>query len=626
VRVLKDTAFPVRLCWVLALFALALLVLVWRLVDLQWLQRDFLLEEGKNRSIRYQSIPAPRGMIVDRNGVPLAVSSVLIHLQAGIDLWAEPRPLKKDEKRRLRNLAKVLGYEPDAFVQRVEKEGSRARWAELANALGEPVEVLRRRLENVGQANRVDGETEQDFKQRVNNVGTRNAYPLVRRLAPEQAKAVLALKIPGIVAKEEYRRYYPSGEMTTQLIGRINHQQQAKEGLELMFDSWLSGTEGKRRVLQDKNGRLLKELEVVQAAQPGKDLQLSIDMRLQTLANHALVGALERSKASWGTAVLVDVATGEILALANQPTYNPNDPKSYQPGPARNHALLDNLQPGSTVKPLSMLAALQSGRWKPEDTVDLGNRTLMVKGRKAPIRDVAIGGPNQPNLTQILIESSNVGISKIALDIGPLPIREVMHQMGFGQASGLEFPREQVGMLPGHKRWGQAQTTNLAYGYGLEVTAVQLAQAYATIANMGNKKPLTLLRRDELPEGEQVIDKYSAQTVRGMLQQVVHASRSRSLARVEGYQVAGKSGTVDKTEEGKEGKTRALFAGFAPADKPRFALVIVLDEPAKIAGQRTAHYGGAVAAPVFSQVMEGALRLMQVPPDNLPAILAGGLR
>jgi len=625
-RAFKGTAFPVRLRWVLALFALALLVLVCRLMDLQWLQRDTLLAQGEKRSLRYQSVSAPRGMIVDRNGVPLAVSSELINLQAGNHLWAGPRPLKKDEKHRLRNLAKVLGYEPDAFVQRVEREGSRARWAELASALGEPVDALRHRLESVGSAKPMEGESEQAFKQRVNKIGTRNAYPLALRLAPEQAQAVLALKIPGISAKEEYRRYYPSGEMTTQLIGRINHRQQGQEGLELMFDSWLSGTAGKRLVLKDKNGRLLEDFGVVQAAQPGKDLQLSIDMRLQTLANRVLTDALLQSNASWGTAVLVDVATGEILALANQPTYNPNDPKSYQPAPARNHALLDNLQPGSTVKPLSMLAALQSGRWKPEDTVDLGNRALMVKGRRTPIRDVAIGGPNQPNLTQILVESSNVGISKIALDIGALPIREVMDQLGFGQASGLGFPREQVGFLPAHKRWGEAETTNLAYGYGLEVTAVQLAQAYATIASNGNRKPLTLLRRNQEPQGEQVIDESIAQTVRGMLQQVVHASRSRSLARVEGYQVAGKSGTVDKTERGKSGKTRALFAGFAPADEPLFALVVVLDEPAKIEGKRTAHYGGAVAAPVFSQIMEGALRLMQVSPTEQEVRLAGAPR
>jgi len=229
-----------------------------------------------------------------------------------------------------------------------------------------------------------------------------------------------------------------------------------------------------------------------------------------------------------------------------------------------------------------------------------------------------------PNLTQILIESSNIGISKIALDIGAEPIRQMMQRLGLGQGSGLEFPAERFGKLPApQKYWEENQITNLAYGYGVEVTLVQLAQAYATIANDGRRVPLTLFRRTEPPQGEQVIDRTLAKTVRDMLQQVVHASRLPSLAKVEGYRVAGKSGTANKNEKGKQGRTRALFAGFAPADAPRFALVVVLDEPEKIPGQRTAHFGGAVAAPVFSKVMEGTLRLMQVPPDVSAARLAG---
>jgi len=622
-----GTAFPGRLRSVLALFVLALLVLVVELFNVQWLQRDELRLEASKQAVRDRLIPAPRGMIVDRGGAPLAVSTTQVTLQAGRLLWEEARPLKRDEKRRLSRLAQQLGLDADEFVKRIEAQGSRARWGELAAALGEPADALRRRLENVGPAKPMEGETDKDFSERVNKVGTRNAYPLALRLPPERAAEVLSLKIPGIVAMEQYRRYYPSGETTAQIIGRVGHNGHGQEGLEKMFDSWLGGTPGKQRELRDRNGGVLEDLGIVQSPQAGKDLQLSIDLRLQNLANLELARALEQSKASWGSVVLVDVASGEILALANQPTYNPNDRKAYNPTAARNHALLDNIEPGSTVKPLSMLAALQTGRWKPQDQVNLlnaaGRRELMVKGRRVPIKDVAIGGPNEPNLTQILIESSNVGISKIALDIGAEPIREMMQRLGLGQGSSLEFPAEQFGKLPAYKRWGESETTNLAYGYGLEVTAVQLAQAYATIANDGLMKPLTLLRQSEIPQGEQIIDKALAKTVRGMLQQVVHASRMRSLARVEGYRVAGKSGTADKNEPGKKGKTRALFAGFAPADAPRFALVVVLDEPEKIPGKRTAHYGGAVAAPVFSKVMEGTLRLMQVPPEMPEARLAG---
>ncbi|WP_079214065.1 peptidoglycan D,D-transpeptidase FtsI family protein [Ventosimonas gracilis] len=622
-----GTAFPARLRWVVALFVLALLVLVVELFNVQWLQRDELRLEASKQAVRDRLIAAPRGMIVDRDGAPLAVSTTQVTLQAGRLLWEEPRPLKRDEKRSLSKLAEQLGLDADEFVKRIEAQGSRARWEELAAALGEPPDALRRRLENVGPAKPMEGETDKAFAERVNKVGTRNAYPLALRLPPERAAAVLSLKIPDIVAMEQYRRYYPYGETTAQLIGRVDHNGHGQEGLEKMFDNWLGGTPGKQRELRDGNGRVLEDLGIVQSPQAGKDLRLSIDLRLQNLANLELARALEQSKATWGCVVLVDVGSGEILALANQPTYNPNDRKAYNPRAARNHALLDNIEPGSTIKPLSMLAALQTGRWKPQDQVSLlnaaGRRELMVRGRKSPIKDVAIGGPNEPNLTQILIESSNVGISKIALDIGAEPIREMMQRLGLGQGSSLGFPAEQFGKLPAHKRWGESETTNLAYGYGLEVTAVQLAQAYATIANDGLMKPLTLLRQSEIPQGEQVIDKTLAKTVRGMLQQVVHGSRMRSLARVEGYRVAGKSGTADKNEPGKKGKTRALFAGFAPADAPRFALVVVLDEPEKIPGKRTAHYGGAVAAPVFSKVMEGTLRLMQVPPDMPAARLAG---
>jgi len=636
---LQGTRFPVRLYVVLAFPALMVVVLVLRLLELQWLGRDALVQQGEARSLRYQAIRAPRGMVVDRNGVPLAVSYALIDLEAGRHLWDEPRPLKRDEKRRLERLATLLGHPAEDFIARIEAEGGRARWEELAAVLGEKPGALRRRLEKVGPGQPVQGETYEAFKQRVNKVGTRNAYTLARRLTPEKAEVVLALRIPGIYAKPEYRRYYTAGDMTTQLIGRINREGQGQTGLERAFDQWLSGTQGKRRVLQSRDGRLLEDLGVVQPAKPGKDLQLSIDLRLQTLANQALAQAREQSNAAWAALVLVDVLTGEILALANQPSYNPNDGAAYRAEAARNHALQDRIEPGSTVKPLTMLAALQTGRWHPEDKVSLvdpvtGRRELRIKGRRRPISDVAFGGPSEPNLTEILIESSNIGISKIALDIGAAPIREVMEQLGFGQESVLELPDEQIGRLPSGEQLPESQTTNLAYGYGLEVTLIQLAQAYTTIANDGLKKPLTLFRRNEPVQGEQVIDKDIAKTVRGMLQQVVGASRMPSLARVEGYQVAGKSGTADKNEQGKAGKTRALFAGFAPASAPRFSLVVVLDEPQKISGRRTAHYGGAVAAPVFSQVMEGALRLMQVPPDmppepmpDVPVVqLAGGAR
>jgi len=603
-RGFAGTAFPLRLCWLLALFGLALLVLTLRLLDLQWLKRDFLEQQGDARSLRHISIAAPRGMIVDRNGLPLAVSTPLITLEAGKNLWTPPRVLKKDERKRLRRLAQQLGYAEDEFVQRIEAEGSRARWAEIADVLGESPQALRRRLEQVSN---------------------RNAYDLARQLSPEQAAKVMALKIPGIYARRHYRRYYPSGEQVVQLIGRSNIDDRGQEGLELAFDGWLAGSKGKRLVLQDKNGRLLEDFGVVQQPKAGKDLQLSIDLRLQNLANRELHESLQQSGAKAGALVLLDVQSGEVLALVNQPSFNPNNRASYNPAPARNRALLDNIEPGSTVKPLTILAALQSGRWQPGDTVDLGASRSLYVDRFSPITDVTRSGPQTPNLTQILIDSSNIGASKIALDIGPSAIHELMHRLGVGQGTGLAFPGEGTGALPAHKYWTKRQIANLSYGYGVEMTLVQLAHIYLTLANDGYMRPLSLLRLETVPQGEQVIDKTIAKTVREMLQQVVEAPRGVFRARVPDYQVAGKSGTVEKRQGGRGygDSHRALFVGFAPASSPRFVLAVMLDEPQKKSGQRV-HFGGAAAAPVFSRVMEGALRLMQVPSDAPKATLTAG--
>ncbi len=316
-----------------------------------------------------------------------------------------------------------------------------------------------------------------------------------------------------------------------------------------------------------------------------------------------------------GSLVMVDVKTGEVLAMVNHPTYNPNNRRNLTPAAMRNRAMIDVFEPGSTIKPLSMAAALETGRWKPSDIVQVGNGTLQI-GRYT-IRDVSRTQGPALDLTGILINSSNVGMSKVAFDVGGEQLYRVFSDLGFGRDTGLGFPGERVGNLPNHRQWREAETATLSYGYGLSVTAVQLAHAYSALANGGGMTPLSMIRVDDKPHATQVVPGEVAKTVRGMMQQVIEAPRGVFRAQVPGYHVAGKSGTARKTSVGSKGyranSYRSLFAGFAPAQDPRIALVVVIDEPGK-----GAYYGGLISAPVFSRVMAGSLRLMNIAPDNLP--------
>lgn len=556
---LEGALYPWRFRLVLLLLALMVGAIAWRIVDLQVVDRDFLQAHGDARSVRHIPIPAHRGLITDRNGEPLAVSTPVT------TLWANGKELYK----------------------------AREQLGALAKALGQDAKVLAARLEQ----NR-----EREFMY------------LVRGLTPERGQQVLDLKVPGVYAIEEFRRFYPAGEVAAHVIGFTDIDDRGREGMELAFDEWLAGVPGKRQVLKDRRGSLIKDVQVAQNAKPGKALALSVDLRLQYLAHRELRNALIEFGAKAGSLVMVDVKSGEVLAMVNQPTYNPNNRRNLQPAAMRNRALIDVFEPGSTMKPFSMSAALQSGRWKPSDTVDVYPGSLRI-GRYT-IRDVSrADGPL--DLTGILIKSSNVGMSKIAFDIGGEAIYSVMQQVGLGQDTGLGFPGERVGNLPNHRNWHQAETATLSYGYGLSVTAVQLAHAYAVLANSGRMVPLSLTRVDRLDEGVQVIPEDVAKTLQGMLQQVIEAPGGVFRAQVPGYHVAGKSGTARKVSVGSKGYRenayRSLFAGFAPAANPRIAIAVVIDEPSK-----SGYYGGLVSAPVFGKVMAGALRLMNIAPDNLP--------
>ncbi len=557
---LEGALYPWRFRVVIALLALMVGAIAWRIIDLQVVDRDFLKGQGDARSLRHIPIPAHRGLITDRNGEPLAVSTPVT------TLWANPK----------------------------EMQVARDRWPQLAAALGQNAQQLTERL------------TQQANKEFI--------Y-LVRGLTPEQGQQVLDLKVPGVYGMEEFRRFYPAGDVTAHMVGFTDLDDHGREGVELAYDEWLAGVPGKRQVIKDRRGRLIKDIQVTKNAKAGKTLALSIDLRLQYLATRELRNAIAEQEAKAGSLVIMDVKTGEVLAMVNQPTYNPNNRRSMFPAAMRNRAIIDVFEPGSTVKPISMSAALQSGRWKPTDKVEVYPGSLQI-GRYT-IKDVSRSEGPILDLTGILINSSNVGMSKIAFDIGGEAIYRVMSQVGLGQYTGLGFPGERVGNLPNHREWRKAETATLSYGYGVSVTALQLVHAYAAIANDGKMVPLSILKVDKAPEAVQAIPADTAETVQAMLQQVIEAPRGVFRAQVPFYHVGGKSGTARKATVGSKGYTenayRSLFAGFGPMSDPRYAIVVVIDEPSK-----GGYFGGLVSAPVFSKVMSGTLRLMNVPPDNLP--------
>ena len=557
---LEGALYPWRFRLMLGLLALMVGAIVWRIFDLQVVDRDFLIGQGDARSLRHIPIPAHRGLITDRNGEPLAVSTPVT------TLWANAKELQ------------------------VAKD----KWPELAAALGQDRKALTERLE--AQANK-------EF------------IYLVRGLTPEQGQQVLDLKIPGVYGIEEFRRFYPAGETTAHMVGFTDIDDHGREGVELAYDEWLAGVPGKRQVIKDRRGRLIKDVQVTKNAKAGKPLALSIDLRLQYLANRELRNAIIENGAKAGSLVIMDVKSGEILAMVNQPTYNPNNRRNLQPAMMRNRAMIDVFEPGSTMKAISMSAALETGRWKPSDKVEVYPGTLQLG--KYTIRDVSRTEGPVLDLTGILINSSNVGMSKVAFDIGGETIYHLAQKIGLGQPTGLDFPGERVGNLPNYRDWKKAETATLSYGYGLSVTAIQLAHAFSVLANNGRMVPLSLIHVDEAPKATQVIPEKVAKTMQGMLQQVIEAPRGVFRAQVPAYHVAGKSGTARKTSVGTKGYAensyRSLFAGFGPMSDPRYAIVVVIDEPSK-----AGYFGGLVSAPVFSKVMSGTLRLMNITPDNLP--------
>jgi len=555
--------FSSRLSLVIAFFALFAISLIARAVQLQVFTKDFLNQQADTRHLRTEKISAHRGSITDRNGDPLAISTPVD------SVWANPT-----------KLVSAVDRVPD-----------------LARLLKLDEELLMRRI------------TRSMDKQFV--------Y-LKRHLNPEQARQVMALELPGVNVLREYRRYYPAGEIAGHLVGFTSIDDNGQEGLELEFNHWLSGDSGSKRVLKDRLGRSVENVESVNPPKHGKDLRSSIDLRLQYLAYRTLKAAVQQHKAESGSIVIVDVKTGEVLAMVNQPTYNPNDRAQYSAERYRNRAITDIFEPGSAIKPLVLAAAIESGRYRASSMVDTSPGYVLVGPKK--IEDPRNLG--RVNLTTILSRSSNVGATKIAMSLEPDQLWNVMAKFGLGSLTSSGFPGESAGLLTHYNDWRKISQATLAYGYGVSVTPLQLAQAYAAIGNDGNLRPVSLVRLDQPNDSQQIITQDTATAIRGMMEEVVRPGGSGSAASVDGYRIAGKTGTSWKFAAGgySEDKYFSIFAGLAPASDPRLAAVIVINEPT---GDQ--YYGGEVAAPVFSEVMTESLRLLAIAPDALPAARAGSL-
>ena len=552
-----NPALSVRLpVWrarlLLLLVFFGFLVLAARALYLQGLRNDFLQHKGETRYARVIEISAHRGMVTDRNGEPLALSTPVE------SVWAAPADANLSTEQR----------------------------AKLTKLLGMDAAELKRKL----------AESDRDF-----------VY-LKRQLPPEQAAKVVQLNLPGVFLQREYRRYYPAAEVTAHVVGVTGVDDNGQEGIELAYQDWLSGKAGSRRVIKDRLGRVVEDIESIRAPQEGRELALSIDQRIQYLAFRELKSAIALNEAKAGSLVVLDVKTGEVLALANWPTYNPNNRDTFKTGRSRNRAVVDLFEPGSTLKPFTVAAALESGLVSPGSMIDtegghytIGNRTIHDAHPEGIL-----------TVAQVIQKSSNVGSAKMALAMAPQKMWSIFSDVGFGTQTKVGFPGEATGRLRAYQTWKPIEQATMSYGHGISVSLLQLARAYSVFATNGELKPLTLVKRDQPVEGKAVISPRTAMAVRKMLEMVTQPGGTATRAQVAGFRVAGKTGTAHKLLGASYATDRYIssFVGFAPASNPRLVIAVMLDEP----GGKS-YYGGEVAAPVFSNVMAGALRLLGIEPD-----------
>jgi cell division protein FtsI (penicillin-binding protein 3) len=546
-----------RLYAMLLIFMLCSVALIARAVNLQVMETDFLQGQGKARYLREVTIASTRGVITDRNGEPLAVSTPVD------SVWVNPGELLEYPEK-IKPLAKLIG------------------------ANGEEIE---RKL------------TQRSSKEFV---------WLRRRLNPDVADQIRELNIPGVNLQKEYRRFYTAGEVTSHVIGFTNIDDIGQEGLELAYDSWLAGSPGSKRVIKNRKGQTVEEVELIKESVPGNDLRLSIDKRLQYLAYRELKSTVLQHGARSGSVVVLDVDSGEVLAMVNQPSYNPNDPGHDTDG-LRNRAVTDVIEPGSVMKPIAMTSVLEHGIATPTTPIETSPGYTVISGHT--IRDHNNYG--LLDSTGVLTKSSNVGITQLALQLEPEQMWDTYSRFGFGEATGTGFPGESAGVLRNHRRWRRLEQATISYGYGVSATPLQLAQAYAAIANGGKLRQPAFIQGSNNPPIS-AIDPDIANAVAKMLETVPTIAGTGKRARVANYRIAGKTGTSHKASASGYAAARYVssFAGFGPASNPRLVCIVVINDPT---GEE--YYGGLVAAPLFSEVMTGAMRILNIPPDDYPAML-----
>lgn len=540
------------------------LVLIGRAIDLQLIDNAFYQQKADSRFLRELPIATSRGMITDRNGEPLAISTPVA------SLWANPQELVKHPER-ITELAEAIGQDPD----------------QLARAV----------------AQRADKEF--------------MYLPGQRRIHPASAQKIVALNIPGVFSQREFRRFYPQGEALAHVLGFTNIDDRGQEGIELAFDEWLRGHPGAQKVIRDRRGRIVENVDLVRPAQPGKDLTLSIDRRIQYLAHRELRNAIVASGASAGSSVILDVATGEVLAMANLPAYNPHVLGSTDREARRNRAVTDLIEPGSTIKPLTVAAGLEAGTIRPDTRIDT-NPGWIPNGRyrTSDFRNYGV-----LDVTGVLTKSSNVGVAKIVHTLPDERFYQFLRRFGYGRSTGSGFPGEAAGFLREPASWDGTMKQTMSYGYSMSVTPLQLAVAYAALGNGGRLIAPTFVKGQH-NEPTQVLDPGIAAEVMRMMQTVTEPGGTATRAAILGYHVAGKTGTARKASGGGYARRYvAFFAGLVPVDNPRFSMVIVIDDPDTSRGGST-YGGGYISAPVFKATMEGTLRLMDVPPDDIDTWLA----
>ena len=540
---------------VLASLPILLLVKIAQLQILPSQERgvDFLQHQGDSRAIRNVTIPAYRGLITDRNGEPLAISTPVTAIVAN------PKNIQKSDIERLSLALKI---------------------------------------------------SESQLQSRLQRYRNKSFMYLVQQLPNDEAEKILKLNIPGVSGQQRYKRFYPAGEVTAQLVGFTNYLDIGQEGMELAYDDWLTGEPGKKKVVLDKNRRVINDISLIQAASSGEDLRLSIDLRVQYAAYRALKKAVKKHNAKSGSVVVLDVNSGEVLAMVNQPSFNPNDRSKLRQSSVRNRAITDLMEPGSTVKPFTVLAALESGQFSAQSRIDTNPGYLKVDYKTF----VDPSNYGELNLAEVLTKSSQVGTTKVALALDPESTRDLFQRVGFGEVMGTGFPGETLGSLPAYRKWHPVTQATFAFGYGLSVSSLQLARAYAVLANDGLRKEISMVALNSEPEGLRVINAATTKEVRHMLRAASSHKGTGRRAMIDGYSVGGKTGTLHKVKVNggyDDNRYMSVFAGLSPISSPRLATVVVIDEP-----RQGDYFGGLVAAPVFSEITGNALRLMQVTPDE----------